>query len=109
MGSSLLRVPADALKTMIGSGTSPTAEHAFQTVFASIVLRAIPKRTRCSTQTYKVAKHARIRGRIMRHIVHRVVRRQTLRDQRNLFNLTMVAGGLMSFWVLLAHFEGKLF
>ena len=45
----------------------------------------------------------------MRHIVQRVVRRQTLRDQRNLFNLTMVAGGLMSFWVLLAHFEGKLF
>ena len=45
----------------------------------------------------------------MRRIVQRVARRQTLRDQRNLFNLTMVAGGLMSFWVLLAHLEGKLF
>ena len=45
----------------------------------------------------------------MRRIVQRVSQLQTLREQRNLFNLTMVSGALLAFWVLVAHLEGKLF
>ncbi len=45
----------------------------------------------------------------MRHIVQRVIRRQALRDQRNLFNLTIIAGGLIGFWALVAQLGGKLF
>ena len=45
----------------------------------------------------------------MRRIVQRMAHRQTLRDQRTLYNLLVVVGGLMGFWALLAHLEGKLF
>lgn len=45
----------------------------------------------------------------MRRVVQRVSRLQTLREQRNLFNLTVVSGGLFGFWLLVAHLEGKLF
>ena len=45
----------------------------------------------------------------MRRIVQRATRLQTLREQRNLLTLTAVSGGLLGFWLLLAHLEGKLF
>ena len=45
----------------------------------------------------------------MRRVVQRVTRVRALREKRNLFNLTMVSGGLLAFWMLLAHLEGRLF
>lgn len=45
----------------------------------------------------------------MRRIVQRATRLQTLREQRNLLTLTVVSGGLLGFWMLLAHLEDKLF
>jgi hypothetical protein len=45
----------------------------------------------------------------MRRAVQKVVRVQALRDQRNLFNMTVVASGLVGFWLLIAQLQGKLF
>ena len=45
----------------------------------------------------------------MRRIVQRFTQLQTLREQPNLLNLTVVSGGLLAFWLLVAHLEGKLF